>query len=51
MPIRITARFLFPGEADWQRRKKFRVMVWVIFVAVCLGCLIGGMLFLFAIGK
>ena len=44
MPLKFLSKKFFPGEADWQRRKQFKTLIWVVFTAICLGCIIGGVM-------
>ena len=34
MPLKLLGKVLFPNEAEWQRKKQTRIILWVILTAV-----------------
>jgi hypothetical protein len=50
MPINFLAKKLFPREADWQRKKQFKTIFWVVIASVIFGVIVGGFM-LFAAYK
>ena len=38
------AQFLFPKPSDWQTRKQFKTMIWVVFAALSVGCILAGLM-------
>jgi hypothetical protein len=42
MPIDFFTRRLFPRQADWQRRKQIKTMIYVIAISLVIGSALAG---------
>jgi hypothetical protein len=34
MPLNFLGKVLFPRDAEWQRKKQIKIIIWVIFTAL-----------------
>jgi hypothetical protein len=44
MPLNYLGKILFPAQADWERKKQMKIMLWVVLVAVLLAAIMGALI-------
>ncbi len=46
MPMNYLGKVLFPRQAQWQRKRQLKIMIWVIMVSVVFAVTVGAIILL-----